>query len=99
MSHKKLRPYIVKVSVLGYFPLSIVHSSIYSSNFPSYISVSLVQIFSISSLINHESHPYHPYSSSIKNEYSGTELYWFKSKFGAQAMEFTPTLYDIHKII
>ena len=25
MSHKKLRPFIVKVSVLGYFPLLIIY--------------------------------------------------------------------------
>ena len=30
MSHKKLRPFIVKVSVLGYFPLS------YDNNFNLY---------------------------------------------------------------
>ena len=28
MSHKKLRPFIVKVSVLGYFPLLLVGISI-----------------------------------------------------------------------
>ena len=26
MSHKKLRPFIVKVSVLGYFPLRVLHA-------------------------------------------------------------------------
>ena len=44
----------------AYRILSIVHSSIYSSNFPSYISASLVQRSSLPSLRNHASHIYLP---------------------------------------
>ena len=47
---------IVHQSVQYYRILSIVHSSIYSSNCPSYISDSLVQRAPLQSLRNHTSH-------------------------------------------
>ena len=39
MSHKKLRPLIVKVSVLGYFPLSVVNLS--HNDYTTYLSLLL----------------------------------------------------------
>ena len=33
MSHKLLRPFIDKVSVLGYFPLYIIHSTLEYSHY------------------------------------------------------------------
>ena len=37
MSHKKLRPFIVKVSVLGYFPLQYFHNYCYCFKYIEYI--------------------------------------------------------------
>ena len=49
MSHKKLRPFIVKVSVLGYFPLYTRLRSI-SNNFLFLIILKHLNIFIINSI-------------------------------------------------
>ena len=54
--YQHLHPWFPFNKRLAYRILSIVHSSIYSSNCPSYISASLVQIYSLPSLRNHASH-------------------------------------------
>ena len=41
MSHKKLRPFIVKVSVLGYFPLYVYIQLIRIRNYNGSVSESL----------------------------------------------------------
>ena len=55
-SYQHLPPWFTFNKRLAYRILSIFHSSIYSSNFPSYISTSLVQSTSLSSLRNHAYH-------------------------------------------
>ena len=55
-SYQHLPPWFPFNKHSAYRILSIVHSSIYSSNCPSYISASLIQRSSLPSLKNHESH-------------------------------------------
>ena len=55
-SYQHLPPWFTFNKRSAYRILYIVHSSIYSSNFPSYISASLVKISSLPSLRNHASH-------------------------------------------
>ena len=55
-SYQQLPPWFPFNKRSAYRILSIVHSSIYSSNCPSYISASLIQRSSLPSLRNHESH-------------------------------------------
>ena len=55
-SYQCLPPWFPFNKRSAYGILSIVHSSIYSSNCPSYISASLVQISSLPSLRNHAFH-------------------------------------------
>ena len=55
-SYQHLYPWFTFNKRSSYRILSIVHSSIYSSNCPSYISNSLVQRSSLPSLRNHASH-------------------------------------------
>ena len=64
-SYQHLPPWFPFNKRSAYRILSIVHSSIYSSNFPSYISDSLVQRYSLPSLRNHASH-LRTYSPSLK---------------------------------
>ena len=55
-SYQHLPPWFPFNKCSDYHILYIVHSSIYSSNCPSYISASLIQRSSFPSLRNHESH-------------------------------------------
>ena len=55
-SYQHLPPWFPFNKFSAYRILTIIHSSIYSSNYPSYISASLVQRSSLPSLRNHASH-------------------------------------------
>ena len=55
-SYRHLPPCFIFNKLSAFRIPYIVHSSIYSSNCPSYISASLVQRYSLSSLRNHASH-------------------------------------------